>query len=631
MKQENRNDEVAVLERGAATDVSRIFKAWFLEIGSSTLIDDLTHFFNRRYLYHRLIQEIERARRSKGNLAVILFDVDNFKAINETYGYHRADEIFHVLAILLADNLRKSDIICRYGGDTLAVILPDTNVAGALIAIKRTQEKIKAHAFKTDKEGTLLTLTLSAGLVTYPEEKTSLGLLKRCLLSLNMAKAKGNNSYYHISDREVDSQQDLDFDVFVGREREMNFLIAKLQDGLQKKGDVIFISGEVGVGKTKLLLEIAKKAKEMGYTAIYTKTQSSGISYPYQPFIDAIKFYLREQRLSDGERFEKLFGLYAPQLAQFFQEVSKFIRGDVKPIVPEYGRQRLYEGIAQFFINLSHEAPLFLIIDDLQWASDSDIELIHFIARSVPQERFLLCCACRIDETRFFSLRFKDQISLIKNEGLGRELHLEVLSKDDSDRLVEKLLNDLNFPAELKGFVYNFTQGNPLHIIELTKSMLDEGIIRPKKGAWVYDSSADIDVEGFKSINSIIERRIAKLDGITDNVLSMSSVVGEVFTFDVIQRVSALNEGQLIEIFDRAVAVHLIAEMPGSIASNYVFCHSFIQNKFYSRLSAAKLHHFHSQIALALEKVYANRLIEVFGELGWHLSLIHISEPTRPY
>ncbi len=630
MTKHNRDTDSAALERGAVSDVGRLFKSWFFEIGTSALVDDLTHLFNRRYLVQRLVQEVERARRVKGQLSLLIADIDGFGRLNETYGSHRGDDILHTMAILLADNVRKSDVLCRYGGDVFAVLLPDTNQSGAEVAARRIQDKVARHQFKGGRQETTLTLTITIGTATYPEEKTSWSLLRRGLASLAAAKAKARGGVYHLGSKEMAGQKKLDFDCFVGRNREMSVLGERLAgaSGLSdttvspretqssNRGAVVFITGNTGVGKTRLLLELAQKAQESDFTVLYGKAQPLGIGCPYQPFIDAIRYYLRDRRLGDGERLEQLFGVHAPQLVRYLPEVCGFGDGGTRPAPPEHERQRLYEGIAQFFVNVSQERPLLLILDDLQWSSESDLDLIHFITRSIAAERFVLCGAYRTDETRFFAMQFKEKLGRIQADGLGDELHLDPLTKEESDGLVEGMLNRLRFPREVQDVIYSLTEGNPLHIVELTKALFDEGILTFHKNEWSFDSSRKL--TWLESIGSIIEHRIAALDGVTDNLLATAAVVGEFFSFDVIKLVTGLNEGRLMSIIDKSLDTRLIAEMPGSVTSHFMFRHSFIQAKFYERLSETRLRHLHSQIASALEKVYSHRLIEVYGELGWH-------------
>lgn len=616
-KKEEDLQPLGTLERGTVSDAAKLFKVWFLEIGNAALLDDLTRLFNRRYFYHRLIQEIERIKRTRKPLSIILVDVDNFKSVNDAHGFHQGDEILHFLALLLADNLRKSDIICRYGGDTFVMILPETNLTGALVVAKRLQEKVKIHVFKAAKQDIAVHLTVSIGLANYPAEgKTPEKLLQRALLSLNKAKVRGPNTICRITDKEMILEQGLDYSLFIGRASEMKFLLSKLEDTASRRGDLVFITGDTGVGKTRLLVELAMRAREWGFTVIYGRAKPSNIGSSYTPFIDGIRTYLKEQRLCNGERLGKLFGVYAPQLARFFPEYSGVLTGEIKPIMPEHERQRLYEGVAQFLGALSQEAAVLLILDDLQWTSESDLDLVQYLGRTISQERLLICGACRAEETKLFSHKFAEALNRVKGEGIGHEQPLERLAREESDQLVERLLSRLKFPAALKDVVYNATRGNPLHIVEMIKCLVDEKVLTLDKKEWQLGDSIDID--WLKNIGSVIERRIGNLDGITDNVLSVASVIGETFDFEVVKKISNVNEGHLVEILDKAIDSRLVSDAPGSITSSYIFTHSFIQSKFYERLSEIRRRHFHAQIAAALEKVYADRLIEVYGELGWH-------------
>ncbi len=620
-------DRQKAKEPESHTERARIFKSWFVQVGSSQLIDDLTHLFNRRYLFHRLIQEIERARRLKTSLTVVLLDVDNFKEINQSYGFYQGDQILGTIARLLGDNSRKSDIVGRYGADTFALILPDTDLDGAKVVVRRLQEKVRKYKFKTvlpekvhlthnsDREG-LSDLTVSAGIKVYGDEDSASNLFQQCREGLRSAKKKGLKGAIECITKDQYQARVLNFDLFVGRTQYMNRLETILNEALNRKGGVIFITGETGIGKTKIMLELAGRARSLGFTILYGKAQSVSSYIPYQPFINAIRFYLQEQQLSNGERISQIFGAYAPQLAQFVPEVARFVPAEYKAILPEHEKQRLFEGIARFFISLTQSDPLLLLLDDLQWAGESDMSLIHFLARAISQERILITGAIRMDEARFLSMQFKEKFNEIVKEGVGQEMALEVLSREESDQLIAGLLNNFRLPIGFSDLVYSLSRGNPLHIIELIKYLIDQDLLSLVDQEWVIKDGDYLD--SVKNLGSIVEKRISRLDGLTDNALSCASVLGESFNFEVVQRVTGLNEGHLVEILDRAIEDRLIVELPGSVFSNFIFTHSFIQNKFYERLGEARLRHYHRQIAYALEKVYSGHLDEIYGELSWH-------------
>jgi diguanylate cyclase (GGDEF)-like protein len=125
--------------------------------------DELTGLMNRRGYYQRFESEIERARRHQTPLCVALLDVDHFKRFNDTYGHLSGDLILKTLAELFAQNMRKSDVICRFGGEEFAILLPDTSLRAAADLIDRLRQAVERLEIP-DAAGALLKVTISAGL-----------------------------------------------------------------------------------------------------------------------------------------------------------------------------------------------------------------------------------------------------------------------------------------------------------------------------------------------------------------------------------------------------------------------------------------------------------------------------------
>ena len=124
--------------------------------------DELTGLMNRRGYYQRFEAEMERSRRHQIPLCVALLDVDHFKRFNDTYGHLSGDLVLRTLAELLIRNLRKSDLVCRFGGEEFAILLPDTTLAAAVELLERVRQSVEALAIP-DFTGAILKVTFSAG------------------------------------------------------------------------------------------------------------------------------------------------------------------------------------------------------------------------------------------------------------------------------------------------------------------------------------------------------------------------------------------------------------------------------------------------------------------------------------
>lgn len=167
-------DEIAETALDMAQLTSRAFsRALVLEKALALAVsDELTGLMNRRGYYQRFESEIERARRHQTPLCVALLDVDHFKLFNDTYGHLSGDLILKTLADLFMQNMRRSDVICRFGGEEFAILLPDTSLRDAADLIDRLRQAVERLQIP-DAAGALLKVTISAGLTEVDTRPTA--------------------------------------------------------------------------------------------------------------------------------------------------------------------------------------------------------------------------------------------------------------------------------------------------------------------------------------------------------------------------------------------------------------------------------------------------------------------------
>jgi diguanylate cyclase (GGDEF)-like protein len=154
-----------------------------------TITDELTQIYNRRYLFNRLPEEINRSIRYHNPLSVAMIDIDFFKKINDIFGHQKGDEVLHGIAQKSVKLLRKIDIVGRYGGEEFLVIMPETSQSNAYSVIKRVLREIEKLKWKPDA----LKTTISAGLTQYKENESMDDFLKRSDELLYKAKNNGRN------------------------------------------------------------------------------------------------------------------------------------------------------------------------------------------------------------------------------------------------------------------------------------------------------------------------------------------------------------------------------------------------------------------------------------------------------
>lgn len=155
--------------------------------------DGLTRLFIKRYFLQRLDEEFKRTKRYKRQAALIMFDIDFFKKVNDTYGHQAGDEALKAVASIIRQNCRDVDIPCRFGGEEMAVLMPETDKEGALFYAHRIKEKIEnSTVYYENKE---IKLTISGGIAGFPEDAIRNGaeFIKCADLALYSSKDNGRN------------------------------------------------------------------------------------------------------------------------------------------------------------------------------------------------------------------------------------------------------------------------------------------------------------------------------------------------------------------------------------------------------------------------------------------------------
>ncbi|MEJ5251796.1 MAG: sensor domain-containing diguanylate cyclase [Chthonomonadetes bacterium] len=171
-------------------EVSRLTRS----VGLLALTDGLTGLFNRRYLELRLDEEVRRSQRYGKRFSLILIDVDHFKRINDTWGHATGDLVLQTVGRILSDNLRETELVFRYGGEELLILLPETPLKQAVEVARRLCQVVANYPFRTVDGMKTFRVTLSAGVAEYPTHGTDkLTLLAAADRALYLAKQQGRN------------------------------------------------------------------------------------------------------------------------------------------------------------------------------------------------------------------------------------------------------------------------------------------------------------------------------------------------------------------------------------------------------------------------------------------------------
>jgi len=403
----------------------------------------------------------------------------------------------------------------------------------------------------------------------------------------------------------------------IDRVDEMSLLKEAADRAVRREGGVVFLYGEAGIGKTRLARELGAYARLRGMQVLYGRCPAlfkmDGVP-PYILWNEVIKDYLQT---CTSEQLFKVIGYYPGEVCKLVPEVKQKL-GTIQqslPISPEHERDRLFEAVSQFITNVSKEAPLLVVLDDLQWTDQSSLLLLHYLARGIQKESLLILGDYRdtdIDERHPLS----PVLAELNRERLFQSVRLERMSSNDISEMIKQILEQDDVPKEFCELVYEKTRGNPFFAEEVIKSLKEEKIIYREGNKWKIKEVSQIEFP--KTVQSVIKARISRLDDECQNVLALASFVGNDFTFEAMCGVTGFEEDKLLELMERIHKTGLFKHRVVRGEDMCSFADIIVRDVVYEEVHPFRRKKLHGTVGRALEKVYAEKIDEHFGELALH-------------
>jgi predicted ATPase/KaiC/GvpD/RAD55 family RecA-like ATPase len=405
----------------------------------------------------------------------------------------------------------------------------------------------------------------------------------------------------------------------VDRAEEMKLLKEAVDRAVRGEGGLVFLYGEVGIGKTRLTRELGAYACLRGMQVLYGRCPAlfrmDGVP-PYVTWSEVIKDYLDT---CTPEHLYKVIGFYPAEVAKLVPEVRQKL-GAIPPsfpITPKQNQSRLFEAVSQFLTNISREAPLLVVLDDLQWTDPSSLLLLHYLARGVYRSPLLLLGAYR--NTDVDSRHPLTSILMeLNRERLPQSVRLKRLTLDGVSEMIKYILEQEDAPSEFCKLVYEKTGGNPFFVEEVVKSLKEGEVIYSdsEENRWKFKEVSKIEFP--ETVKAVIKTRIDRLDHECQNVLTLASFVGNDFTLEAMGMVTGIEESRLLESMDKTLKTGLIKESVIRGEGVCSFADKQVRDVVYEEVSPLRRKKFHALVGNALEKVYSNKINEHLGELAYH-------------
>ncbi|MCR4405553.1 MAG: AAA family ATPase [Anaerolineae bacterium] len=473
--------------------------------------------------------------------------------------------------------------------------------------------------------------------------------------------------------------------VFVARESELAQLEGFLNLALAGRGRVTFVTGEAGSGKTALLQEFTRRAQEAHDDLIVASGNCNaytGIGDPYLPFRQILGLLtgdvearwaagamtrehacrlwntlpLTTQALVDAgpdliDTFVPRAALleramtYAPNGTGWLNRLDELVERRPTTVSSAPGPQQsdLFQQYTRVLLALAQRAPLLLVVDDLQWADLGSISLLFHLGRQLTGSRILIVGAYRPEEVALGRDGARHPLEPVLNEFQRDFGHITVdLGQAKSRDFIEALLDSEpnRLGVAFREMLYRQTRGHPLFTIELLQGLQErEDLVQDPEGRWVEGPALDWETLPAR-VEAVIAERIGRLAEPLQAALRVACVEGEIFTAEVVARVRATDEremlGRLSSELDRKhhlIRAESIQRVDDQLLSSYRFRHILFQRYLYSSLDEVERVYLHEQVGTALEGLYGaqEQVAAIAVQLALHFQKARITEKAIHY
>jgi len=402
----------------------------------------------------------------------------------------------------------------------------------------------------------------------------------------------------------------------IGRKSEMAQLCEAVEKLRAGKGSIIGICGDAGTGKSRLVEEFKATLdlKEIQWREGQAYAYSQNV--PYFPVMDMMK---RVLRIEEGDPPSKIREKVESRLGRLVgrrEDIIPYIGSlfalsypEIEGISPDSWKQRLHKAVQEYLSAAVRRAPTVFCFEDIHWADPSSIELLRAILSGERHPALFLCL-------------YRPPFALFLNHFGGasgdtyREIRLKHLSPPDALEMTRSLLKTVEVPRELRRFVQEKAEGNPFYLEEVINTLVESDTLVLDNGSWKLSRPLrESDISPL--VHGVILARLDRLERETRRILQEASVIGRVFLYQILKRVTELKE-RVDDHLAGLERLDLIRVRPLQPQLEYVFKHALIQEVVYTGLLKKEREAVHRQIGQVIEQLFRERLPEFYETLAHH-------------
>jgi DNA-binding SARP family transcriptional activator len=377
----------------------------------------------------------------------------------------------------------------------------------------------------------------------------------------------------------------------IGREPQVAQLDAALRQAVAGRGRLALISGEAGIGKTRLAEELHRLAVQRGAAVLWGRCHEGEGAPAFWPWIQVLRGV--GATLSPAE-VEPLVAPARTVLAPLVPEwgvpgAAPSQHGD-----PDRGRAQLHQAVVTVIRGAAAVRPAVLILEDLHWADVPSLQLLDFLASQLDGEPLLIVATYRIPEPGT-TPALADTLGTVARFPALDRIPLSGLEPQHVAQFIAGVIGS-EPNRTLVDEVHDRTEGNPFFVTELVRLLQSEGMLGDDHGA------GELRTRVPAAVRDVIRRRVSRLPESTNALLSVGAVIGRHFDLDLLARAAGVDDDAVLDLVETALVSGLVVES-GEVVGRFAFSHALVRETLYEGLSALRRARVHARVAEGLESL----------------------------
>ncbi len=586
-------------------------------------IDELTGLYNRRFMRQYLQQRLEALARQQTPLAVIMLDLDGFKQVNDTYGHLEGDFVLKRMAQLLREALPPSGYAIRFAGDEFVAFLEGVDAAGGVRAAEAIRERVNAEPFATAKAPAGIPVRISLGVAAYPEDAAGPGeLIEAADQALYRSKRTGKNCVSRAGGwslpPELEVLKRFPCPRLVGREAELQEMERPLADRADSRNRLLLVEGDRGMGKSRLLAEVMRRAGRRGLRCFSGRCLESRQAMPYSSLTPLLADCLTREPEQLQSITTRLSNPTVVELGTILPGLATSTAGR-EPLLPEDRRSLLFHGMGDLLCLLSEQAPLFLFLDDVQFVDEASLEVLYRLLDREDGSVVVYTAA----QSETLAPHEGTPLPLVRLLGLLRQssnflrVNLTSVSLPQVTQMVTDILERTTPSPDFFQRLYEASGGVPLFVEETLKGLVAKGALKTADGVWNLGAGDLAAVPA--TLEAAVLGGLEALDRDIHAMIAKASVVGPHVDLDLLAGLLGKDPGETQQLVDEGKKQRVFEE-PGPLADeNEVrFLSQCFQQIVYSHLDRDNRRQTHRVVGEVAERLAGTRVEEIVGPLAYH-------------